>query len=190
MPTDPIWRSNMQPYYAILGEIVSHFDRLDSGCMRLFASLVKSPAAEAIYLSARSFDLRLEMTRLALKKTKLSTPIEPGLKALDHIAKLSGKRNAVVHGQWIMYTPVGPLRLALPEDWQEGAALLGAYFSKHPQFQKKFHKHIYNMARLEELALEMDLAVNELFPIVNLVHAELYPELQPKPPLSPPAQPA
>ena len=155
----------MLPYYTVLGRVMSNWDRLESGCMHVFTCLLQSPAADALYLSVRSFEARLSLTKVVIAKLAKEDAQKRGLVLLEGVLNLSRQRNAVVHGQWIGGVSRNDyvVRFGLPEDWNQAAEVLRAYQTKNPSFQKKFHKHLYNLARLEKLADDIDALVAPVF---------------------------
>lgn len=165
----------MLPYYTVLGKVLSNWDRLESGCMHVFTCLVQSPAADALYLSVRSFESRLNLTKVAVAKLVQEDERKHGSELLDRVLSLSRQRNAVVHGQWIGGVSRNDhvVRFALPEDWNQAAEVLHAYQTKHPGFQKKFHKHLYDLARLEKLADDIDAQVAPVFAFGSSVEQNL-----------------
>lgn len=162
------------PYYTIIGELISKWDRVELACEILFAELMDSNnrQSSAIYNSCRSSDLKFDMLINYLKVANCNHDIREEIEiSINSAKKLSAKRNHIIHGQWILTHYIGddpedfapPLRMSTVSDFELRENLVGHAISRNPKYQKQVKRYIFTINDMNEIINEINSCSDRLF---------------------------
>jgi len=155
---------NMEPNFIAMGRLMQAWDHVESACALVFEALVDHHMSQRIFFSSSIFSSKKKLIERCLEVAPETTGYEDIERALVKADKLSGRRNDIVHGQWVNVTQNECVRIAIRKDHDDSAAVAAAYLLKD---QQKLADRAYTSKRMISLANEMQELAETIFALAN-----------------------